>query len=170
MGKSAKKSNDPVTVISNYGYWKIQPKVERNYNFAAKYMVVGKISKKSNETVTLLLKHGCWKSQQKVQRNGYSTPETCSLENSTKKSNEIIALLLKHGCCKNQVKVQRNYNFAPETLLEKSAKSSMKLLLCFRNMVVGKVSRKSNEMVTLLLKHVCWKIQHKNPTKSLLCS
>jgi len=113
LRKSAKKSNDPFTVISNYGYWKIQPKVERNYNFAAKHTVIGKISKKSNETVTLLPKHGRCKVSRKSNEMVTLLPKHVRWKIQQKKSNEIIASLLKHGCWKNQVKVQRNYNFAP---------------------------------------------------------
>jgi len=67
VGKISKKSNGTVTLILKYGCWKIQPKVQRNYNFASKTMVVGKITRKSNETVPLLPKHGGLKSWPKVQ-------------------------------------------------------------------------------------------------------
>ena len=93
------------------------------------------------------------------------------VKNSAKSPMKLQLCSQKYGCWKNQQKVQRNSYSAPE------------------NMVVGKASRKSNEMVALLPKHGCWKNQQKvqwncyaasetwsleksaeNPTKQLLSS
>jgi len=169
---------------------------------------LGKISKKSNDTVILISKYGCWKIRQKFNEITTLLPKRWSLEKSAESptkqflcfqnmvvgkvgqtSNEMVTLLPKHGGWKIQQKVQQNGYFAPETWwLENSAESPTKLLLCSRNLV-GNISKKSNEMATLLPKCGCWKSQQKvqqnsspapetwsleelakSPTKWLLCS
>jgi len=122
-------------------------------------MVVGKISRKSNETVTLLPKTWLLEKPAESPTKWLLCSRNIVAGKINKKSSETVTLLPKHDHWKSQQKVQQNSYSPPETwLLEKSAKIPMKQLLCSQNMVVGKISEKSNEISTLLPKP-CWKYQ-----------